>query len=272
MIRIVCAACILVCAVACARANPASARPASTCSLPVSRVVDTDSLGVDGHSVVGRVVAKNDGEPLTEATVSLLADAVRSQVTDSTGAFQFERLPSGRYRLVARRIGYRSAADSVTLPIRHPIEIQLVPSVEDELACFNERILAEGPVLRLERADSLTVERVLPGGPRIRHTVVASRLPDGISFRSRIVNLGPGPARITRLCYPKAAAPVLKELVFVGPTCYGSEAQLAPGDSGIITTGGPLRGQPGRYDFHVHAVDPALLDVTIRVKLVQETR
>ena len=207
-----------------------------------------------------------------EVAVSLLPDSLLPDITDSTGAFRFDGVPNGRHRLVARRIGYRSAADSVTVPIRHPIEIQLVPAVEDEFACFNAQILGEGPVLRLERADSLTVERLLPSGQRVRHTVVASRLPDGIAFRSRIVNLGPGAARITRLCYPKATAPVLKELIFVGPACYGSDAQLAPGDSGITTTGGPLRGRPGRYDFHVHAVDPALLDVTIRVKLVRETR
>jgi hypothetical protein len=207
-------------------------------------------------------------KPVAETDLALLGDSSRAMYTDSTGAFHFHAVPSGRYRLVGRRIGYISAAESITVPTRHGIEVQLAVA-RDDLACINEGILAERPILTLPRADSVTVDRVLPNGPRVRHTVVATPTEDGILFSSRIVNLGPGPARLTNLCYPRATAPVLKQLISIGPGCYGNAVEIAPGDSGTIVTGGPLRGRGGRYKFQVHAIDPPLLDVWLRLEVVE---
>ena len=271
MNRMTRAACLLGFLTACARPHPASAPlPLECTQQSFSRIVDTDSGGgVDGQSAAGRVVTTDGRKPIPEAEVVLFGDSARRQFTDSTGAFHFAGVPSGHYRLMGRRMGYKTVAESLTVPVRRGVEVQLATAPEDEFACWNAQILAERPILTLQRAESVTIERVLPNGPRMRHTVVAAPTKDGISFRSRVVNLGPGPARVMTLCYPKATAPVLKELIFVGPGCVGGGAEIAPGDSGTITTGGPLRGRPGRYSFQVHAIDPALLDVTIRLELVE---
>ncbi len=254
---------------ACARPRTASAPLSPECMRPGSRIVDADSIDfADGHSVVGRVVTMEGRKPVAETGVALLGDSLRAMYTDSTGEFHFDAVPSGRYRLLGRRIGYLSAAESITVPARRHVEVQLAVA-RDDLACWNERILAERPILTLQRTESVTVERMLPNGPRVRHTVVASPADDGILFRSRLVNLGSRPARLTSLCYPSATAPVLKHLISVGPTCYGSYRELAPGDSVTAVTGGPLRGRPGRYTFQVHVVDPPLLDVTFRLNVVE---
>jgi carboxypeptidase family protein len=254
------------CVTACATAH-ARATLSAECASPNSSI-DLAGRSTDdrGRSVAGQVESL-DGQPISGAIVELYGKSAYATHTDTTGHFRLESIPEGRYQLRALHMGHDGATDSITVPMRRTFKIQL-SAARDVVSCANEGILAERPILVPAQTDSTVIEREIPGGARVRHVVVATPTSDGVYLRSRIVNLGPAVARLTQLCRPRAAAPVLRELISPGPTCYGYGADLAVGDSLVVVTGGPLRGRGGRYEFHVHAVDPAVLDVTLPLAVV----
>lgn len=66
-------------------------------------------------TLIGRVVAREGGEPLPYGIV-VLPDLGREQFTDDSGAFRVGGLPPGPARLQIRRIGY--APFEATIPVR----------------------------------------------------------------------------------------------------------------------------------------------------------
>lgn len=254
------------CVTACATAH-ARATLSAECASPNSSI-DLAGRSTDdrGRSVAGQVETLDD-QPIFEAIVELYGKSAYATHTDTTGHFRLESIPDGRYQLRVLHMGHDGATDSITVPVRRTFKIQL-SAARDIVSCVNEEILAERPILVLAHADSTAVERELPGGARVRHVVVAAPTRDGVQFRSRITNLGPGTARLINPCYPRASAPVLRELITGGLACTGGVVDLAAGDSLIVVTGGPLRGRGGRYEFHVNAAGLAVLDVTLRLAVV----
>ena len=63
----------------------------------------------------GRVVVSQTAAPLGEATLAI-TELRRSARSDSTGYFRFDSVPSGRYEVIARRLGFLIARDTVDLP------------------------------------------------------------------------------------------------------------------------------------------------------------
>jgi len=93
----------------------------------------TAASDLTAQGVTGRLVDDATGGPIASATVTLLvADggALRGVVTDEDGAFHFEP-GTGRFRLRAERIGYRTA-ESPTLDLWRGdvIEVELRMSTE----------------------------------------------------------------------------------------------------------------------------------------------
>lgn len=64
--------------------------------------------------VSGSVVDRSSGAPLAGATVVFLGDG-RAKTTDSTGAFQFDKLPMGIARFLVRATGFPAGALIVAL-------------------------------------------------------------------------------------------------------------------------------------------------------------
>jgi outer membrane receptor protein involved in Fe transport len=92
------------------------------------------ALAQDTGRIEGRVLSK--GKPMAYASVSMFlvrdtAHARYSAITDSTGSFLIEQAAFNEYQLTCSMIGYRTAAQSITLTAAHPIaslgNIELVP-------------------------------------------------------------------------------------------------------------------------------------------------
>ncbi len=80
-------------------------------------------------TVIGRVTDHETARAVLGAAVSLVIDAgevrtVRTGETDRDGRFRFVDLRPGRYRLTVDRLGYRSMADSVTVPPGAEVRVQ----------------------------------------------------------------------------------------------------------------------------------------------------
>lgn len=71
--------------------------------------------------VTGSVVDRANGAPLAGATVVFLGDG-RAQVTDSTGAFRFDKLPMGIARFLVRATGFPQGALIVALASGETLE------------------------------------------------------------------------------------------------------------------------------------------------------
>ena len=75
-------------------------------------------------SIVGTVVDAESGEPVAAATVRLL-ELGRAELSHADGSFHFERLPPGRYRLVAQRVGYAPGARTAVVEPGARVEVRL---------------------------------------------------------------------------------------------------------------------------------------------------
>lgn len=92
---------------------------------PVGRfVVDTGAAGVISGAVTTR-----DNKPLAGANV-VITQANVSIGTDSTGAFHIKPLPTGRYQLRIRAIGYVPRVDTVEVGVAAGIRVRL-PLADD---------------------------------------------------------------------------------------------------------------------------------------------
>jgi hypothetical protein len=199
----------------------------------------------------------------------LASDSARFVITDSSGHFQFDGVAPGRYILRSVHIGYKLLTDTIVVPLNgRELEIVLHPLPSDPFLCVFERELAAEPALTLIRPETVTLERSFPDGARLQHRVIAHATPTELIFDSRIKNIGRVPAVVTILCRSWAESSVLRHLIQVGPACYGHYLTIVPGDTLLGVTGGSPRGQPGRYPFLVHVVDPAALDAKFPLDLV----
>jgi TonB-linked SusC/RagA family outer membrane protein len=81
--------------------------------LALAAVASTADAQGNGR-IIGRVVSAGGGTPLPGATVVIVGTA-RGAVTDSAGRFTLADVPAGQRRIQARRIGFLSATQTVTV-------------------------------------------------------------------------------------------------------------------------------------------------------------
>lgn len=81
-----------------------------------------------GPRIPGRVVSTNGGRGLDEAMVELQGTSIQVR-TDSVGAFILPGVPSGRYTVLTRRMGYYPGRGVLVVPLGsgHRIEIGIDP-------------------------------------------------------------------------------------------------------------------------------------------------
>ncbi|WP_104023413.1 carboxypeptidase-like regulatory domain-containing protein [Gemmatirosa kalamazoonensis] len=91
----------------CGALGCASSGASGACPVPheVSRVASRNALPGESGVLVGTVVERGSGRPVGMASVSI-ASLPRRTNTDSAGRFRFDSLPSGRYVIDVRRLGY----------------------------------------------------------------------------------------------------------------------------------------------------------------------
>jgi len=75
-------------------------------------------------AVAGVVTSHPDGQPVGFAVVSL-GPGVVSDTTDATGQFHLGRVRPGAYRLVTRRLGYVTRADSLSVPVGSGLRLRV---------------------------------------------------------------------------------------------------------------------------------------------------
>jgi TonB-linked SusC/RagA family outer membrane protein len=80
----------------------------------ISLVAASTALAQSGGTVTGRVTSADGAAPIPGARVILLG-TTRGAVTDSAGRFRIASVPAGAHRLEARRIGFLSVDQSVTV-------------------------------------------------------------------------------------------------------------------------------------------------------------
>lgn len=83
--------------------------------------------------IAGRVLGADNGRPIARALVGLVAPELpggRSALTDSSGAFEFIELPSGRYTLTASKAGYVGLSFGQRRPLQAGTPLQLADGQE----------------------------------------------------------------------------------------------------------------------------------------------
>lgn len=86
--------------------------------------------------LLGRVVSQRGGEGVSEAELRLrrlIGDSVADSVTHVTGeegTFRIERLPAGTYELLTDHIGYTTRRDSIRVPGRKSIRLEIPLAVD----------------------------------------------------------------------------------------------------------------------------------------------
>jgi hypothetical protein len=142
---------------------------------------------------VGRIADAETGAPVPEAVVDVPALGIRA-LSDEAGRVDLGRLPSGRYRIVVRRLGYESVEGTLPVPWSTEFLTLMPPSAAAEDAAFG-RIF--GRVTDLATGEPLAdVEVVLVRGTEARTLSNASG-------RFGFAGLEPGAVevRLTRLGY-----------------------------------------------------------------------
>jgi len=100
-------------------------------------------------SVAGTVKVHETGEALPEASVSLAAvgedgHGMGTRITDSEGHFEFDRVPAGTYHLLVTFIGYHDLSDTLDVPARSDLSLDLALSVSpielDPLVVVTSRV------------------------------------------------------------------------------------------------------------------------------------
>lgn len=85
-------------------------------------------LGAPGR-LVGRVVSRDGGDPVSGATVSLPGLEVGA-VTDGDGRFTLSDLPPGLYALQVEHLAYRARVDSVRVRPRRSVHLRISAATE----------------------------------------------------------------------------------------------------------------------------------------------
>lgn len=119
----------------------------------------------DGR-LVGAVIDRKAGGPIRSATVVFLGDG-RAVTTDSTGAFQFDRLPSGLLRFLVRAQGFPSIGLVVAIAKGERMErvVELDSSVAGAIAAAATPFKAES-ASRAQALPTVSVEAKPSLGPR----------------------------------------------------------------------------------------------------------
>jgi hypothetical protein len=100
--------------------------PAECAASMIQRTEASDATW-SATSSSGRIegeVRELDGGPISNVAVEL-ASLGRSRRTDGHGAFHFDSLPSGSYRLITQGTGYESRVDSVGLTPGHGAKVDM---------------------------------------------------------------------------------------------------------------------------------------------------
>ncbi|MEM6647137.1 MAG: carboxypeptidase regulatory-like domain-containing protein, partial [Bacteroidota bacterium] len=105
-------------------------------------IIEAAEIAPQYADLTGRVVDAETGAPLPFANV-LLADAGAGTTADAAGSFRFARVLSGRHRLRASYIGYRMAAQEITLEPGTPRRVDMALAPE---AVTIEPIVVDGRV------------------------------------------------------------------------------------------------------------------------------
>lgn len=142
-----------------------------------------------GVSVYGVVVEHESGDSLSGVSVSLASgpggiQGRGTRVTDEAGAFSFEGVPDGTYRLVVRFEGYRDMAD--TLQVLPASDLEVIIPLSTGSASL-EPIIVEQPLPEAPRG----YERRRAGGSRflITREEILEREP---RYVSELLNRMPG--------------------------------------------------------------------------------
>lgn len=105
--------------------------------LPAVIVAVAGQARLDAQGILRGVVSDSEGTPLAGAMVDI-AQLKRTTETDARGTFEFTDVPSGRYRIQARSVGYQPRALNVrvrsTEALRLAFQLAPVPVVLDSLS------------------------------------------------------------------------------------------------------------------------------------------
>ena len=167
------------------------------------------AFGQAENTISGRVADAN-GDAIAGASVSLSRSDVtfrREIVTDSSGAFIFRDVATGRYTVTAKERSFGAANKSVSVPASGAIDLRLEPeqiaveiSVTSNYLAGTPESLNEVPG-SIERVDSLTLanSRLFNFSEALRKVSgVNIRDEEGFGLRPNIGIRGPNPTRSSK--------------------------------------------------------------------------
>ena len=89
----------------------------------VTRAQGAEKQALPSTSLVFGIVRDSSGAPLQGAEISVSETVMPSATSDDTGAYALRQMPVGRWRVIARRVGFRAAVAYVTVEASSRIEL-----------------------------------------------------------------------------------------------------------------------------------------------------
>lgn len=83
-----------------------------------------EGAGESAGRIVGRVRDRATGRPVTSATV-VLGDGMGSAASDGQGRFVLPEVLPGRHRLAVRHLGYAEVSETVEVPARRTVDVDI---------------------------------------------------------------------------------------------------------------------------------------------------
>src|SRR5436309_12318861 len=101
-------------------------------SFLIARSLASIQAQAQANLVISGIVQDQTGAAFLAAQVDLLKDGEqqRTVMTDASGAFRFDRVPSGNYELRTHREGFKTDISKVTVGTRSPGRLRIVLSIE----------------------------------------------------------------------------------------------------------------------------------------------
>jgi hypothetical protein len=84
------------------------------------------SLLAQTGAINGRIISKETGAPIEDATLFLIGATRLSTFSDKDGAFRFERAPEGAFEVIASRVGFQTEKKEIVVKANQTTEVEFV--------------------------------------------------------------------------------------------------------------------------------------------------
>lgn len=129
----------------------------------------------DAH-IIGHVINKKDGEPITFINVALKNTTIGTS-TDATGHYSLKNVPEGRFILVVQGIGYKPQEKEVTIVKNKILELNF--TIEEDALKLDEIVVTAGRTSQKRTEASVIVNTI---SSKLLETTQSTVLGEGLNY------------------------------------------------------------------------------------------